>query len=178
MLRPADVLLLGAALVAVLFFIGGLVDVYSVPVNPKRRRPRKPVRRRRKPGPPEVLASRMAPTPERIGELTSRPVPVIEAMSPAPEIPEHPAPSGESIEHTGSASGLQETRAVDPHQPGRAATRLTCRFLSLAAGAILLALILGTFVLAAVPLMLRCGQAVPGGGGLRSTLRPTVERGR
>ena len=164
MLRPADVLLVGAALVAVLFFIGGLVDVYSVPVNPKRRRPRKPVRRRRKPGrpgraelleewvlraltTPEVLASRMAPTPERIGELTSRPVPVIEAMSPAPEIPEHPAPSGESIEHTGSASGLQETRAVDSHQPGRAATRLTCRFLNLAASAILLALILGTFVL-------------------------------
>jgi tetratricopeptide (TPR) repeat protein len=96
MLRPADVLLLGAALLAVLFFIGGLVDVFSVPVNPGRRRPRNPVRRRQKPGSP------------RRAELLEEWV----------EVPET-----------------------------RAAARLTFRFLNLAAGAILLALILGAFVL-------------------------------
>ena len=106
LLRPADVLLLGAALVAVLFFIGGLVDVFGVPVSSHRRRRRKPVRRRRKRGHPG-------------------------------RVEVHPAPSGESIEHTGSGSGLLL---------GRVAARLSSRSLNLAASAILLALILGIIV--------------------------------
>jgi hypothetical protein len=42
MIRPEDVLLLGVALLAVVFFIGGAIDVFRVPVNPRRRRRRKP----------------------------------------------------------------------------------------------------------------------------------------
>ncbi len=48
-MRPEDALLLGVSLLAALFFAGGAIEVFGVPVSRKRQRRRKPVRRRRKP---------------------------------------------------------------------------------------------------------------------------------
>ena len=61
-MQPGAVLLVGVGLIAVLLFIGGVIDVFRIPARLKRRRRRKRVSRR-----PEELAPRFEwprPTPE------------------------------------------------------------------------------------------------------------------
>ncbi len=162
MIRPEDVLLLGVVLLAVLFFIGGAIDVFRVPVNPRRRRSRKPARRwrmRDRPGLTELLeewleAESLLDTPApRVVEKPKRVVaPTVPVARGAPVIPMtptfswSPAPSRESLEHAGSESGPEGTPAVSLHNRPRALGALSFPFLMFPASAVCLALILGIFL--------------------------------
>lgn len=127
MIRPEDVLLLGVALLAVLFFIGGAIDVFRVPVNPRRRRRRKPARRwrmRDRPGLTELLEEWLeaeslldTPTPRTVEKPKRVVAPTAPVVRGAPVIPMtptfswSPAPSRESLEHAGFALGTALSHA-------------------------------------------------------------------
>ncbi len=91
-MRPADILLFGAVLLAVLFLVGGLVDVFRTRVTRERRRGRKPSRRRRK-------RTRLGLT-ELVAELAQA-----ELTSPLPEMLETPQPVQEPTSSVGSWAG-------------------------------------------------------------------------
>lgn len=102
-MRPEDALLLGVALLAALFFTGGVIEVFGVPVSRKRRRRRKPVRRRRKPD-PTLNDEPSAPKP-----LTT-PNPVI-GSSVAPMTPKVAWPARPPA----AATVLRQATSADPH---------------------------------------------------------------
>ncbi len=87
-MRPEDVLLVGIALLAVLFLIGGLIDVvrFSRPLG--RRRRRKPVRNAKPPGLTELLKEWMEAEslPRRRG-VSLRDKPSVPQPLMAPELP-------------------------------------------------------------------------------------------
>ena len=133
MIRPEDVLLLGVALLAVLFFIGGAIDVFGVPVNPRHRRRRKPARRwrmRNRPGLTELLEEWLeaeslldTPAPQTVEKPKRVVAPTAPVVRGAPMTAMTPtfswsrAPSRESLEHAGSGSGPADTPAVFSSQP-------------------------------------------------------------
>ncbi|MEK7362528.1 MAG: hypothetical protein AAB016_01015 [candidate division NC10 bacterium] len=98
-MKPEDVLLLGAALLAALFFTGGAIEVFGVPVSRKRRRRRKPVRRRRKPD-DEPSAPKPLTTPNPVIGSSSPP------MTPKVAWPARPPTV---------APVLRQATSVDPH---------------------------------------------------------------
>ena len=92
-MRPEDALLLGVALLAALFFTGGAIEVFGVPVSRKRRRRRKPVRH--EPSAPKPLTT---------------PNPVIGSSSP-PMTPKVAWPARPPA----AATVLRQASSADPH---------------------------------------------------------------
>lgn len=113
-MRPADILLFGAVLLAVLFLVGGLVDVFRTRVTRERRRGRKPSRRRRKRtrlGLTELvaeLAQAESLHPQHASSIRDGP-PDLTSLggltSPLPEMLETPQPVQEPTSSVGSWAG-------------------------------------------------------------------------
>ncbi|MEK6530820.1 MAG: hypothetical protein AABZ48_07975, partial [candidate division NC10 bacterium] len=110
-MKPEDVLLLGVALLAALFFTGGAIEVFGVPVSRKRRRRRKPVRRRRKPDPTlndEPSAPKPLTTPNPIIGPSSQP---LSGAGVAPMTPKVAWPARPPA----AATVLRQATSADPH---------------------------------------------------------------